>query len=228
MGTNFEEIYCLNSAIEKDLAMARLPIYQYYSLMYKQLLFSITEFIYDCEKKISEFTPYTENEYSFIGDGINPSFNITPSPDIQNTMIYVGIFDEDYSVYVEMYDFTYDDINHILTFDNIPEKDSKIVISFYNIGEFVDVLDIEEKVILAEGMNIPYLERFQNNTRSLIQGAFTNSYKYHSQAEQIKQLKELTLTQWRERVDDLIKKYSYRKPNDGLVKLAARGRPYGN
>ncbi|WP_459567962.1 hypothetical protein, partial [Enterobacter asburiae] len=55
---------------------------------------------------------------------------------------------------------------------------------------------------------------------------YSNSYKVHSQAEQIKQLSNLSITQWRDRVHDLIVKYSYRKSKDKLKRLAGR-RMYG-
>lgn len=222
MATKFEDIYCLNSIIKKEPNVLRLPIYQYYSLCFRQLQYAITAFMYDCLKDITLFAPYEEQEYNFIGDGVEKDFSITPSPSILLTNIYVGVLDNVENVYNEVFNYTYDVVTNIITFNEVPSLNTKILIAFYEIGSFVADLDIDEKVILSEGMNIPFLESYQNNPRSLEQIIYTQSYKIHSQAEQLKQVANLSVIQWRDRVDDLIKTYSYRKPKDGLVKLSGK------
>ena len=223
MPTSFEQIYCLNTVIKKDTLLSRLPIYQYYSLCYRQLQYAITAFMYYCLKDITKYTPYSEQEFNFISDGVEVVYDIPDEINPLNTFIYVGYMGVDDSYYIEILDFTLDILNKTVTLNEALPKDTKVIIAFYNIGEFEAILEIDEKTILSEGMNIPFLEAFQNNERSLNQIIYTKSYSIHSQAEQLKQLSIISSAQWKDRVEALIIKYSFNKPKD-LSKLGGRGK----
>lgn len=224
--TTFEEIYCLNEVIRKDPKLAKLPLYQFYSLCYRQLQYAIGAFLYDCHKDLTKIKRYSESEYFFDGDGVETQFQLDPIPQDGQTNIWVGAKRDDDDYYVELFGYQYDPLTHIITFDQAPQVGLSILVGAYEIGYFEETLDIDEKIILAEGMNIPFLEAYAANDRSLNQIVYSNSYKVHSQAEQIKQLSNLSITQWRDRVHDLIVKYSYRKSKDKLKRLAGR-RMYG-
>lgn len=226
MGTKFEEIYCLNTVLKKDSNIAKLPIYQYYEICYKDLQIGKTSFVYDCLKNLDKYSPYLVTEYLFKGNGVDKEFILTPFPsDIQNNL-YVGILNEEENTIVEENDYVYDIATHTITLTRAPINESQIYIGCYSEPEFEETLDDDEKVILAECMQISFLERHAANTNSLNQKLYSSTFKFHSQAEQIKQLSNLSISQWKDRVDNLIKKYSYNKSKDGLKGLAGKKRRY--
>lgn len=221
MGTKFTDIYCLNSVMKIDPNLLKLPIYQYYSLSWKQLQTGKSEFEYDCLKNLDSYIPYSDEEYNFIGNGIEDEFELTPTPSILNTNIYVGIMKANEEDFIEHTNFTFDWATNIIKLNGVtPDLGDKILVTFYNVGEFLDDLNDNEKRILAMSMNVTFLQSQLVNIRSLNQIIYTKSYSIHSQAEQLKQL-NVTLREWTDELRYLITKYSYREPRDGMVGLSS-------
>lgn len=222
MATSFDKIYCLASVLRKDTTLASLPSYQYYQLCEKQLMIGKAMFVYDCLNDLNSYSPYSLSEYVFTGDGVDNEFILSPAPEANQTNIYVGVQGGDEDLLTEITSYTYDDVTGTLTLPLVPEADSSIVIAFYDIGHFNDTLADDECAILAEAMQIAYYESYLGNVKSLNQVTYSNSIKIHSQAEQLKQLNNISISQWRDRVESMIVKYSYRRSTDKLRRLSGR------
>lgn len=223
MATSFDKIYCLASVLRKDTTLASLPSYQYYQLCEKQLMIGKAMFVYDCLNDLNSYSPYSLSEYVFTGDGVDNEFVLSPAPESTQTNIYVGVQGVEDDLLTETISYTYDDITHTLTLSSAPEEGASIVVAFFDIGHFTDDLTDDECAILAESMQIAYYESYMGNAKSLNQVTYSNSIKIHSQAEQLKQLHNISLEQWRDRVESMIVKYSYRRSTDNLAKLSGRG-----
>lgn len=224
MATSFEKIHCLATILRKDTTLAALPSYQYYELCSKQLIIGKAAFVYDCLKDLNSYTPYSVSEYNFEGNGVDNEFELTPAPTELQTNIYVGVKGINDDLMTEVIDYTYDAETNILTLNNgIPAVGSQITIAFFDIGSFNDDLDDDECAILAESEQIAYYESYLGNAKSLNQVTYSTTVKIHSQAEQLKQLNNISITQWRDRVESMIVKYSYRRSSDRLRSLSGRG-----
>lgn len=223
MATPFEDIHCLATILRKDTTLASLPSYQYYELCFKQLIIGKAAFVYDCHKNLNAYTPYSVSEYNFVGNGDDDEFLLSPAPTSLQTNIYVGIRDSEESLLTEIFDYTYDDTTNILTLPTAPSDGTEVIIAFFNIGSFDEDLDDDEKAILAETEQIAYYESYLANSKSLNQVTYSTTVKIHSQAEQLKQLSHISITQWRDRVESMIVKYSYRTSKNRLKSLSGRG-----
>ncbi len=223
MATSFEKIHCLATILRKDTTLATLPSYQYYELCYKQLIIGKAAFVYDCLKDLNKYTPYSVSEYVFTGDGYDNEFQLTPAPTDLQTNIYVGIKKEDDDLLQETIAYTYDSETNILTLEDTPAPNAQVTIAFFDIGSFDDDLDDDECAILAESEQIAYYESYLGNAKTLNQVTYSTTVKIHSQAEQLKQLSNVSITQWRDRVESMINKYSYRRSHDRLKGLSGRG-----
>lgn len=224
MATSFEKIHCLATILRKDTTLAALPSYQYYELCSKQLIIGKAAFVYDCLKDLNSYTPYSSSEYVFEGNGIDNEFELTPAPAPTQTNIYVGVKGVDDDLMTENFDYTYDANTNILTFNSlIPAASSTVTIVFFDIGSFNDDLDDDECAILAESEQIAYYESYLGNAKSLNQVTYSTTVKIHSQAEQLKQLNNISIGQWRDRVESMIVKYSYRRSSNKLLGLSGRG-----
>lgn len=223
MATSFEKIHCLATILRKDTTLATLPSYQYYELCYKQLIIGKAAFVYDCLKDLNKYTPYSVSEYVFMGNGVDNEFELTPAPTALQTNIYVGIKNEEEDLLEEQFNYTYDSENNILTLEDIPASNAQVTIAFFDIGSFDDDLDDDECAILAESEQIAYYESYLGNAKTLNQVTYSTTVKIHSQAEQLKQLSNVSIIQWRDRVESMINKYSYRRSRDKLMGLSGRG-----
>lgn len=223
MATSFEKIHCLATILRKDTTLATLPSYQYYELCFKQLIIGKAAFVYDCLKDLNKYTPYSVSEYSFVGNGIDNEFLLVPAPNVLQTNIYIGVKNEEDDLLHEIDDYIYNPETNIITLGDAPLPNSKITIALFDIGSFDDDLDDDECAILAECEQIAYYESYLGNAKTLNQVTYSTTVKIHSQAEQLKQLSNVSIIQWRDRVESMINKYSYRRSHDKLMGLSGRG-----
>lgn len=223
MATSFEEIYCLNAVIKNDQRLYNKPLYAIYSLNWKYLQMAISLFQYDCRKNLYDNVPFSLTEYSFTGDGINNIFKLEPAPkNIDTIDFYISKQIDCNSPEVQIKNFIWDEINSTITLVDItPEIGSIIRINTYEIGQFNQDLDYDEKRILAEAMNIFYYEEYMTNSKVLNFATYGGSIKMHSQAEQEKVLIEAYRTTKRE-VEGDINKYTFKTAPHLLYGLGAR------
>lgn len=222
MATNFNEIYCLNAVIKNDSRLLEKPSYELALLNWKYLQFAISKFMYDCRKNLMDYIPYSNTKYTFIGDGINNIFELTPAPSFDMDMnFYVGVQVACGQPFVSITDYQWDSENNTITLKNAPAVNSTIDIVAYQAGQFNEDLNIDEKTILADAMNIPYFEEAITNRRLLNFTVYGGSIKMHSQAEHEKVLLN-ALADQRNLVDGEISNYSYRTAPFGYAGLGAR------
>lgn len=221
MATSFEEIYCLNAVIKKDQRLYSKPTYMIYSLNWKYLQLAISMFQYDCRKDLYDLVPFSLTDYSFVGDGINNIFQLNPAPTYTtNPEFYITKQIDCSTKPIVITDYIWDNINNTITISDIPEVDAIITINSYEVGQFNQDLDYDEKRILAEAMNIFYFEEYMTNAKILNFATYGGSIKMHSQAEQLKTVTAAYETTKRE-VEGDISKYTY-KTSCNLNGLGAR------
>ena len=210
MATSFDEIYCLNAVIKSDIRLSQKPSYELELLNWKYLQFAIKEFMYDCRKDLTDYIPFTSVRYSFTGNGVDNIFQLTPAPELDMTPeFYIGVQAACGQPVTVISKYQWDNENNTLTLDNAPIPGSNIEIVVYQSGQFNEDLNIDEKTILADAMNIPYFEEAISNRKILDFTVYGGSIKMHSQAEHEKVLLS-ALSEQRNLVMGEISNYSYR------------------
>lgn len=225
MATSFEEIYCLNSVIKNDSRLVGKPDYEIYALNWKYLQLSMPELMYyEClRRKIYDYTPFSLTEYTFTGNGIDNIFELTPAPVLTSTPdFYITKQVTCGESAQQIVSYVWDSENNTITLTNdTPEPGSIISIKVYEIGQFNNDLNLEEKRILATAMVVPYLEEQRDQQKLLNFAVYGGSIKMHSQAEHIKTLDNAIDSQ-NQLVDRYIGEYSYGHAPLGYPGLGGR------
>ena len=89
----------------------------------------------------------------------------------------------------------------------------KCNIVIYRIGYFLDDLDIEEKIILARGMVVPFIESQLQKESVMNHMVYGTGAKMYSQAEHLKQLNTI-LKDTKYEVEGRINAYTYESSPD--------------
>ena len=173
--TSFNDIYCLNATIMNDNRVKRLTTDRVYQLLGLYLAYSIAFFNKWCYKDLTQLTGFDRTEYTFVGDGSTTDFVLSPTPPTGSSF-YVGVAG------AEEENYTYTEGTSTVSFTIAPPKGEPIYIAAYTIGSFDETLSDEEKVILAQGMVIPFIDYEINKTKALEQVSFPRDFNAFSQA----------------------------------------------
>lgn len=220
MGTSYSEVYKMNKLIKSDRRLSNLDGCELNSIRFGYLKFAISYFMYDCRKNLNNRTDPVYSSYEYEGDGVNKEFLLTPAP-ASNSMFVVYIVSTDGKTAVD--NFSYDETQQIITLETAPADGSGVIIKAYTIGEFEDELDLRELNILAEGMNVPYLEEAKNDENVMKYIISGSSLRFFSQANHMNSINSLVENQKYHMVDSLISEYSYKGNEDDYKGLAGRG-----
>jgi len=175
---------------------------------------AISLFQYDCYQNITDVTGFTQNEFSYVGDGLTNNFILDVVPPI-NSLFYVSVN----NIEIPKGSYTYDVINNKIIFNVIPVINGVIYIASYIIGQFNSaILNFREVQIMAESINVPWLEQNLNRDQLLQQMVFSSDFKLYSQSSHIQQLKSVVETQKRY-VGQLINEYTYKACPNGVLGL---------
>lgn len=219
--TGFEEIYELSTIIMEDEKVKQAPIYKKYLILYKFLQFAIGHFNTRCFKDLKTIRPFEYKEYNILGDGIETEYQLSEELSPDDMDIYVEIETESGSgVFIPMNptDFSFDKVTSTITFVNPINNKFRCNIYTYVIGYFYDDLDVEEKIILAKEMGIPFLESQLKKESLTNQMIYGTGAKMYSQAEHMKQINNI-LKNERYEIEGLINAYTYESdPELVLVK----------
>lgn len=219
--TGFEEIYELSTIIMEDEKVKQAPIYKKYLILYKFLQFAIGHFNTRCFKDLKTIRPFEYKEYNILGDGIETEYQLSEELSPDDMDIYVEIETESGSgVFIPMNptDFSFDKVTSTITFVSPINNKFRCNIYTYAIGYFYDDLDVEEKVILAKEMGIPFLESQLKKESLTNQMIYGTGAKMYSQAEHMKQINNI-LKNERYEIEGLINAYTYESdPELVLVK----------
>lgn len=209
MGTKFKDIYSLNSIIKDDSRLKNKTSNQLYELYFLYLKYAISYFQYDCNKDLTSYIPFLQEEYFFASDGIDKQYSLSPPPP-NGCEFYVGFKTSDDLSYIQTLDYSVDLTTNILIINtDIPYMD-EVYISGFVIGEFVDTLNLVEQRILSEGLNVPYDEEFTQRQSLLSQMVYGGSSKIYSQSQHLKEVKEVEDNQYFKKVKSMINDYSYK------------------
>ena len=212
--TPFTDIYDLNSSIKLDTRINGKPTNLIYQLYYNYLKMAISIFQYDCYQNITDVIGFSQNEFSFVGDGIKNNFVLDIVPPI-NSLFYVSVN----NIEIPKRSYTYDNINNKIIFNIIPTINGDIYIASYIIGQFNSaILNFRELQIMTEAINIPWLEQNLNRDQLLQQMVYSSDFKIYSQSSHIQQLKNVIDTQKRY-VNQLINEYTYKACPNGVLGL---------
>jgi hypothetical protein len=213
MSTPFVDIYSLNDVIKTDSRLMNKPTNLRYQLYYKYLLFAISYFNDDCYKDIDTHTPFSQKEYSFVGNGVINSFVLDEAPP-ENCLFYISVNNSSNG-----YLYSYNEETLTMNITPTPPNSSDIYVAGYIIGEFSANLNIKEKMILVEGMCVPWYEEFKNRNNLLQQAVYGSDFKRTSQAEHIKQLSISTDNHYWKNVKAKINEYTWKSNPDNLLGL---------
>lgn len=225
MPTKLSDIYCLNEVIKNDIRLSKVPKYLFNSISFKYLKIGIgfAQTIISAEyndfiKQVSVNVAPTEEDYEFIGNGVDNEFLLNPAPPL-NSEIYVG-FEVD-GEYVEQKNFTFDSVLNVVTTTNIPLLNQKVLIVAFTDGEFVGDLDYSLQTIMAESMNIGYLEEKQNTSKLLDTLVHSNTWRVFSQNDQLRGVNFVAKDK-RNTVESLLKDYSYSHTGNSMLGLIGK------
>jgi len=212
MGTKFIDIYALNSVIKSDGRLNAKPLNLIYQLYFQYLSFAISYFSDDCYKNLDNIIEFSMKEYEFTGDGINNKFVLDTAPPT-DCEFYISVNLD------SAYTYSYNKDTLEITITPTPSNLGEIYVAGYIIGEFTDTLNMKEKIILVEGMCVPWLEEKRNKEELLSQSVSTSDYKKTSQAEHIHQLNISVDNQYWKNVKSMINEYTFKQDPNSLLGL---------
>ncbi len=212
MGTLFKDIYSLNSIIKDDSRLQNKTTNQIYELYFLYLKYAISYFLYDSKVDLTNYTPFTEQEYLFTSDGVDKQYSLIPSPPL-NCEFYIGFRENSDLSYTQTFDYTFDSNTNVITINNNPAEDYEVYISGFIVGSFDDTLNLVEQRILSEGMNVPFDQEKVQRESLLTQLVYGGTTKLYSQANHIKEVNDVAQNQYYKIVKAMINDYSF-KSND--------------
>lgn len=221
LSTSFNEIYCLNKLIKNDPRLKNISRGDYNSLCFGYLKFAISYFMYDCRVDLLQKVDPTYGSYSFIFSTSDNQYQLSPAPEL-NSIIYIYYIDSEDNI-KEIENYLYSQDTNILTVNDVLEDGTKFIVECYTYGEFENNLDIREKTILAEAMNIPYIEESKNDQNAMKYIVAGKSLRFFSQANHIEASISNYNSQAYNIVDYLISEYSYKGSIDNYAGIAKRG-----
>jgi hypothetical protein len=213
LGTQFKDIYSLNSVIKDDYRLQAKTTNQIYQLYFLYLEHSISYFVYDCNKNLTNYIPFSQQEYYFASTPTDKEYLLNPKPP-DNCEFYVGYRENSDVAYTQTYDFTYNSLTNVLTINTDMPNNYDVYISGYIIGSFIDTLDLVEQRILSEGLNVPFDEEAVQRQSLLNQMIYGGTSKTYSQANHMKEIKDIAKNQYWNIVKNMINEYSYRSQSN--------------
>ncbi len=211
MGTSFLDIYNLAEKIHEDQRICNKPTNQIYSLYNDYLTFARAGFQWDCKNDLDDIIPFAQQDYIYSFDGNDYIFPLSPTPPV-GCQFYVGYYDpNDKLVEVPISNYSFDNVSNILTILNETfAKGTEVYIGAYVVGSFNSELTNPEKIILAEGMLVPWSQEMLMRDKQLHQIIYGGSSKIYSQAQHITALSSLVDNQHWVKFKGLISEYTYR------------------
>lgn len=226
MATQFVDIYNLNEKIREDNRLKAKPTNQIYKLYYDYLTYAISYFADDCYKDLNNLTAFSQQEYYFKTNGTDNQFLLLPTPPT-NCLFYVGTTtDEDIGyTEVDLSNYSYNSTTNVLTISNpILAVGVSVYISGYIIGQFNSDLNNVEKVILAEGMNVPWSQEMLFRDKQMHQMVYGGSTKIYSQAQHISALSNIFDNLYYKHVCEMINDYTYKQNPNKNTDLGLSGK----
>lgn len=218
--TSYQQVYDMNRLIKNDPRLANLDACELNSIRFGYLKFAISYFMYDCRKDLLDRIDPVSNTFEFEGDGQETEFLLTPVPPLATECVVYFVQDGEY---VKVDEFNYNPELYTLSFETPPPPGVGIIVKSFTVGAFNEDLDIRELNILAEGMNVPYIEEAKNDENAMKYIVSGNSLRFFSQANHLNALNESVNNQKYHMVDSLISEYSYKGSEDEYKGLAGRG-----
>jgi hypothetical protein len=161
-----------------------------------------------CYKDLDDYTATQREYYEFAGNGSTVQYTLSPFPPT-SAEFYVSVDD------VETIDYLFNSSTNIMTLSATPVLNSDIYIGAYKVGQFTETLNIQEISILANAMQIPYIKFYLQKRLHLNQMIYGKDTTVHSQANQLKELRE-TLQDRKKEVEQKIMQYTYKQNDDDL------------
>lgn len=220
MGTSYSEIYKMNNVIKSDRRLSKLDDCELNSIRFSYLKFAISYFLYDCRKDLNNRQDPVYSSYEYTGDGVTKEFILSPEPEINSNFV-VYIINSDGKNIVK--DFSYNEVDNTIIFENAPLESDGVLIKSYTVGEFFEELDIREINILAEGMNVPYIEEAKNDENVMKYIISGSSLRFFSQANHMNSINLMVENQKYHMLDSLISEYTYKGSPDNYKGLSGRG-----
>lgn len=217
--TSYNEVYEMNRVIKNDPRLANLDACELNSIRFRYLKFAISYFMYDCRKDLNDRIDPVTTGYEFEGDGTETEFLLIPAPPLSTQCVVYLVQDGEMEM---VNDFTYDVELNTVYLKTPPAPGTGVIVKAFTIGQFNEDLDVRELNILAEGMNVPYLEEAKNDENAMKYIISGKSLRFFSQANHITAMNESVNNQRYNMLDSLISEYTF-KGEDDYRDLASRG-----
>lgn len=190
MATNFDVIYTRALSIFKDPVLSRLQstnLQVFCRIMYTYLQTAVTLYNpnkYTHDRLLNQTSPQY-NAQEFEGDGTATDFVLTsaPLPDFENVVFLVKIND----VEISDSDYLYVKSINTVAFNEAPEENSKIEITWYNIGSFNNELYPEDITLLSLALCWAWAIQTSNNSLDINRNLNDTDFKTYSEANTIRE-----------------------------------------
>ena len=219
MATSFLEVYKANNLIKNDPRLKNLDGCELNTIRFGYLKFAISYFLYDCRKDLNDRTDPVSSIYEFECDGVETKFAMIPAPAENSEFVCWYIVNGEKTDVTDKCSIS----ENTVTFDFVPVGGSGVIIKAFTYGNFNIDLDIREINILAEGMNVPFIEESKNDENAMKYIVTGKSLRFFSQANHIAAQNTNWENQKYHMVDSLISEYSYKGSEDRYKGLSGRG-----
>lgn len=217
--TSYNEVYEMNRVIKNDPRLANLDACELNSIRFRYLKFAISYFMYDCRKDLNDRVDPVTTGFEFEGDGVETDFLLIPAPPLATQCVVYLVQDGELEAVEE---FSYDAELNTIHLKTPPAPGTGVIVKAFTVGCFNEDLDLRELNILAEGMNVPYLEESKNDENAMKYIISGKSLKFFSQANHINAMNESVNNQRYNMLDSLISEYSFKGEED-YRDLSSRG-----
>lgn len=188
-----------------DYAFDDMSVANRNSTLYGYIESCIPKF-YQCSSSLSVVEPDGESEYfSANGTSVTFVFSSTPTPsgDYEVIVTVTGVEQ------TEVTDYTYASATKTITFVTAPVSGSdNVMIEWEAYGQFSAALTTLEEEILANMMVLEWISEKVHHSDLLEQTLGTRDFQLYSQANHLKELRELE-DKIERKVDKLIVNYTY-------------------
>lgn len=214
MATLYSEIYCLNEAIMTDSKISNIPSNIKFFVLSLYLDFAVAEFREYCNVNLDDRTEFEQEIYTFTGNNVDDTFNLTPAPPT-GAQYYVSIDGTE----LDSTEYTILTSPDRIQFTSVSSNGADIYVGAYNVGEFAGNLNIDEKRILAEGMTVPFAEGYINLTKHLNQIMYGEGVNFYSQANHTRSNLSVKDSNYK-RLRQMISRYTYVNSPNSLEGLS--------
>lgn len=166
--------------------------------------------------KMEDVVESTLQMYRYSFTGTSDSRNLDPQP-TENSSFYVTLN----GVVLSADKYYYNEITNQMIIQDVPNQLNNIYIGAYTDGQFNQTLNLTERGIVLDIMQMNYIDLQVANEKTINQRVYGKDYGMYSQANHLTTLND-TIDMKYKRIIQKMNLYSYRQDPEELTKLGGK------